>query len=586
MIKPVLMPQFGATMLTGTIVKWLKKERESIKKGEPLMEVMSDKAVLEVESFETGILRKILVPENEEVPVSQVVAYIGEETDAIPDAASDQKEQVPASVPQTAEVGQPVFQTTSAKQGRLFVSPIARKMAEENGIDLTNVQGTEPGGRIGKADVLRAIEKKKKLQQALASAGVETEKPAEFFLPKMTDNMSSGVVVGWLCKSGASVEKGQPILEIETDKATQELESPASGILTIRPGIEQGVEVPVGETLAYIAAPGVKLPMFAPFSGTGTHKDGDLAQKDAGPSAQPDGNERLRAVPIARRLARDLHIDLSLVKGTGADGLIVEKDVRVYAEAQAAPKSTESASVSTSAGTQLQAEEVEWVELTNIQRVTGQRMLQSVQNAPQFALSLSVDMIRLMEFRQTQLTRVEAATGKRLSVTSILVKVVGMVLREYPRANASFEDKRIKLHKHVNIGVAVGTQDGLVVPVIKDADRKSLVQITQELNAFQEKAERMHFSTEDLMGGTFTISNLGMFGIECFQAIINPPESAILAVGNIVKLPTGLPDGSIALRPMMKLTLSIDHRVLDGLQGAQVLSRIKEIIEQPYLLVD
>ncbi len=193
-------------------------------------------------------------------------------------------------------------------------------------------------------------------------------------------------------------------------------------------------------------------------------------------------------------------------------------------------------------------------------------------------------MTRALELRTAVLPSIEAETA-RASVTAILVRIVADALKRYPRANATFVDGRLKLHPQINIGVAVGTEEGLVVPVIHEADRKSLGEISLALKNLQEKASRMRFGPNDLSGGTFTISNLGMFGIDHFHAIINPPESAILAVGRILKMPVGMPDDSIALRPMMNLTLSIDHRSLDGMQGAKFLAMVKERLEQPYLIL-
>ncbi len=283
---------------------------------------------------------------------------------------------------------------------------------------------------------------------------------------------------------------------------------------------------------------------------------------------------------MARRVARELGIDISQVTGTGPGGRIKEEDVRSYAEALSATPApqTSEADVPSEA-------DAEWLELNSIQRLTGQRMLESVQTAPQFALTVNVDVTNLLWLREGLMERIVAETGERLSVTTLLVKIVAAALKQYPRANASFEDGRIKLHPQVNVGVAVGTDDGLVVPVIKNADQKSLVQVTQELKAFQEKAQQMRFTTEDLSGGTFTISNLGMYGIDRFNAIINPPESAILAVGRTVKTPVGMPDDTIALRPIMSLTLTIDHRSMDGVQAAKFLAEIKERIEKPYFLM-
>ena len=200
-------------------------------------------------------------------------------------------------------------------------------------------------------------------------------------------------------------------------------------------------------------------------------------------------------------------------------------------------------------------------------------MRESVVNAPQFAIDVAADMTQALWLREQINERIEAEAGAKLSVTGLLVKVVGAALKHHPRANAEFAGDHLKVHEEINVAVAVGTDDGLVVPVIKSADRKSLSEITRELAGFQEKVRTLRFTAEDLSGGTFTLSNLGMFGVDNFRAIINPPQSAILAVGRIQKTPIGLPDDTIALRPMMSLTLTVDHRCLDGVQAARLLRR-------------
>jgi pyruvate dehydrogenase E2 component (dihydrolipoamide acetyltransferase) len=211
-------------------------------------------------------------------------------------------------------------------------------------------------------------------------------------------------------------------------------------------------------------------------------------------------------------------------------------------------------------------------------------MLESAHTAPQFALTVSVDVTRALALREEKHASFEAEAGARITLTGILVKIVAGALRQYPRANASFIDGRVRLYRQINVGVAVGSPTGLVVPVIHDADTKSLAQIAVELKALQDKAERMRFAADDLTGGTFTISNLGMAGIEQFQAIINPPETAILAIGQIIRTPVGMADDTIALRPMMKMTLSVDHRSLDGVMAAAFLSLIKKGMQQPELV--
>lgn len=465
----------------------------------------------------------------------------------------------------------------------------------------------------------------------------------EVFLPKMSDHMEAGVIIGWLAKDGDRVERGQPILELETDKAAVELEAPESGILKgLRLGVDAGANVPVGETIAFIAAtPDEVVPTLPPLGGAAPIAELQVAadQRSAPEvEAPPEDGGPVRAVPAVRRIARELGVDLQKVKGSGPGGRVLEADVRTYLEAQkqAAPAPqpipqpipTEAVSVSpiarrmaeelgvdlaqvkpsalgritkedirayaesiekaASVGTGLTLpilESIEWLDLTRAQLMTGQRMVESVHTAPQFALTTCVDMTRALELREAVLANIEAETGARLSVTGILVKIVATALKRYPRANASFVDGRLQLHPQVNVGVAVGTDEGLVVPVIHDADQKSLAEITRELSEYQEKARRMRFGQNDLNGGTFTISNLGMFGIDHFHAIINPPESAILAVGRIVKTPVGMPDDSIALCPMMNMTLSIDHRSLDGMLGAKFLALVKERLEQPYLIL-
>jgi pyruvate dehydrogenase E2 component (dihydrolipoamide acetyltransferase) len=312
-------------------------------------------------------------------------------------------------------------------------------------------------------------------------------------------------------------------------------------------------------------------------------KDAEPILKDAEP---------VRASPVARRMARELDVDLAQVKGTGPGGRIREEDIRAFAEAQRTATSEEAASAqrnrydATPAPPQVRATlDATTLDLSPFQRVTGQRMLESVQTAPQFALTIQVDMTNALWLREALMARSVAETGERLSVTAMLVKIVAVALKSYPRANASFENGRVKLHPQVNVGVAVGTEGGLVVPVVKEADGKSLIQITQELKVFQEKAEHMRFTSEDLAEGTFTISNLGMYGIDRFNAILNPPQSAILAVGRVIKTPVAMPDDTIALRPMMSLTLTVDHRSMDGIQGASFLAEVKERIEKPYFLL-
>jgi len=510
----------------------------------------------------------------------------------------------------------------------------------------------------------------------------------EVFIHKMSEHMEFGTLVRWLVAEGERVERRQVIMEVETDKVVAELEAPASGILKgIRSGAVEGAQIPVGEVIAFIAEPDEAVPTLPPFgpapvipsaapvipsaapvipsaapvipsaapvipsatpvipSANGCTHPRNLSPPAAPGVPAPAEVEAgpLRATPVARRIARELGVDLARVKGSGPGGRIREEDVRTWASSHTpptgvgglpevgaseaptagggavtaapgawagshtpptgvgglpggseAPTATSEAptagggAVTAAPGVRFLASLGMTVELTSIQRVTGQRMLESVQSAPQFSLTSDADVTNLLWLREALMDRILAETGERLSITALLVRIVGTALRHHPRANASFEDGRVRLHPQINVGVAVGTDDGLLVPVIKEADQKSLVQIAQELKTFQDKARpdvlirHMRFSLEDLAGGTFTLSNLGMYGVDRFNAIVNPPQSAILAVGRVIKTPIGLPDDVVALRPIMSLTLTVDHRTLDGVQGARFLGEVKERIEKPY----
>jgi pyruvate dehydrogenase E2 component (dihydrolipoamide acetyltransferase) len=446
----------------------------------------------------------------------------------------------------------------------------------------------------------------------------------EVFMPKMSDHMEVGEIIRWLVQEGDQVEQGQVIMEVMTDKVVADLEASASGVLKgIREGAVEGAIVPVGETFAFIAEPDEDVPNLPPLAPSESKETPEEAPPPptSAPSVaeEPAKPGRVRATPVARRLAKELGVDLSQVAGTGPGGRIKDEDVRAFAEAQKAtppdkPTAVKASPVArrvarelgidltqvsgTGPGGRIKEEDVRafaeaqpaegdtgWLELNSIQRLTGQRMLESVQTAPQFALTVKADVTNLLWLREALMEKIVAETGERVSITALLVKIAATALKRYPRANASFEDGKIKLHPRANVGVAVGTDDGLAVPVIKDADQKSLSQVTQELTAFQEKAEQKRFTADDLSEGTFTISNLGMYGIDRFNAIVNPPESAILAVGRTIKTPTGMPDDTIALRPLISLTLTIDHRSMDGIQAAKFLAEIKEGIEKPYSLL-
>jgi pyruvate dehydrogenase E2 component (dihydrolipoamide acetyltransferase) len=410
----------------------------------------------------------------------------------------------------------------------------------------------------------------------------------EFYIHKMSEHMDSAEIVQWLVAEGEQVAAGQPIIEVMTDKFAVELEAPQAGILAaIRPGCVKGAIVPVGEPIAYIVQPGEGVPALQPFGSFGAVAEEAPASSPAtaavaAPAGDPDRVGRVRSTPVARRMAKDLGLDIERLRGSGPGGRVVEADIRAAVAARTEPPPTAPPApvpaVAGGNGFRLQ-------DLTPIQRITGERMRESVVNAPQFALEVNADATNLLWLQEALGDRIALQAGARLSLTGLLVRIVAETLLHHPLANAQYADGRIKLLDEINVGVAVGTEQGLVVPVIKGVAGKGLAAITAELAALQEKAHGLHFAAEELSGGTFTISNLGMYGIERFAAIINPPQSAILAVGAVIRKPVALANDQVAVRPRLNLALTADHRVLDGLQAARFLSDLKHKVEKPYFVI-
>lgn len=350
-------------------------------------------------------------------------------------------------------------------------------------------------------------------------------------MPRLSVTMKDGIVVQWLKEEGDTVREGEPLMAIETEKVSYEIEAPTSGVLR-KILAKEGDIVPVAEAVAIITAPGEEVP-----------------EVEAPPVKL---RERIIASPAAKRLAREHAIDLADVKGTGPGGRIVEADVRrLVAEAEAVP----------------QVREV--IPLAGIRRVTAERLSKSTQTAAHCTITMEVDMSNAVKLRE----RV------RVSYTDLLVKAVAEALAEHPIMNSSLGVGGIRVFDDINVGVAVDTEKGLVVPVIRNADRKSLKEIASTLRRLVERAREGRLTSEDMAGGTFTLTNLGMFGVDVFTPIINPPETAILGVGRIVERPVVM-GNEVTIRPMMQMSLSFDHRVVDGAPASRFLRRVKEILEE------
>jgi pyruvate dehydrogenase E2 component (dihydrolipoamide acetyltransferase) len=404
----------------------------------------------------------------------------------------------------------------------------------------------------------------------------------QVILPRLGQGMESGTIVRWLKSEGEAVEKGEPLFELDTDKVTQEVEAEASGVL-LKIAVAEG-EVPVGETVAFIGSEGEDVPDTPAAESTPASPEAEpepasntvlQAEEEAQREAEPataSGNGRIKASPLARRLARERGIDLASLRGTGPDGRIVAEDVeRGEARAPNVPSDTV-----------LQASfapgEVERVELTNIRKTIARRLTEAWQ-IPVFQLQASADMTRA-DALVAKLR--ERDPGVRVTVTDVLTKVSARALMRHREVNAEWTDDAILLHPSANVGIAVAAPQGLLVPVVPNAERLSLAEIATVRADLVGRARDNKLRAEDLEGGTFTISNLGMYAVENFTAVLNPPQAAIVAVGATEERVVPL-DGELVVRPMLTLTATFDHRAVDGAPAAAFLQTLKESLEDPGL---
>ncbi|MEU4710224.1 dihydrolipoamide acetyltransferase family protein [Nocardia salmonicida] len=412
----------------------------------------------------------------------------------------------------------------------------------------------------------------------------------EIVMPRLSDTMEDGVVSAWLKQVGDQITRGEIVAEIETDKALMELEAYDDGVLE-KILAEPGVRVPIGEPIAIVGDGTASTAAPAdPTSGTVS------ASTAPAPAAapQPGAHAGLRRTgvvkssPLARKIAREMRVDIDAVVGTGPGGRITRRDVEaahsaVTAEPADATTSSPETSVAAVQPDPLSGE-FEEVALTNIQRVSAIRLTESKQQAPHFYLTSAIDVTELFAFRAQINATLDAAGESKVSVNDLLVKAVAVALRKDGAVNVSFAGDKLLRHKGIHLGVAVATPAGLLVPVIRDADRKSVSEIATESRDKATRARDRKLRVEEMSGGTFTISNLGMFGIEQFTAVINSPESAILAVGAAAD-ELRLDGEKVVARKILRVTLSADHRAIDGAVAAQFLANLKVLLESPLRIV-
>jgi pyruvate dehydrogenase E2 component (dihydrolipoamide acetyltransferase) len=394
--------------------------------------------------------------------------------------------------------------------------------------------------------------------------------------------MESGTIVRWLKSEGDAVEKGEPLFELDTDKVTQEVEAEASGVL-LKIVVPEG-EVPVGTAVAYVGEAGEEVPAQAVASvgqaGTGTDRPQEetppqeVPVPQVAPATTTTNGGRVKASPLARRIARERGIDLASLSGTGPEGRIVAEDIEraTVAPAQAPPAAAPAAAAPAARG------EVERVELSSLRKTIARRLTEAW-TVPVFQISMSADMTKTQELRALL---VERFPDERPTVTDVLTRVCAIALMRHRAVNATFAEDAIELHPVANVGLAVATDRGLVVPVIAGAESRTVAEIAAARADLVGRSRDAKLTAADLEGGTFTISNLGMYGVEQFIAVLNPPQAAILAVGAIEDRPV-VRDGEVVVRPMMTMTLTCDHRTIDGATAADFLRTVKDFLEEPGL---
>lgn len=540
------MPRLSDTMEEGTVAKWLKQVGDKIAEGDILAEIETDKATMEFESFNEGTLLYIGIQEGDTAPVDALLAIIGEEGEDISGLLD------PSSAPkeEKSEKTDPKPSTDEVKESKGSTGTVA------------------------------------------IPEGVEIVK-----MPRLSDTMEEGTVASWLKKVGDQVEEGDILAEIETDKATMEFESFYSGTL-LHIGIQEGESAPVDTVLAVIGPKGTDVNAVlaggsstsAKEAGTETEKSipkPEVSEEPVSVAAQ-DG-QRIFASPLAKRLAQEKGIDLSAIKGSGDQGRIIRKDIEEYRPTQeSAAKAVEvgekPATAKTAAPTPVYLpvgeEAVEEVKNSQMRKIIAKRLAESKYSAPHYYLTIEVDMDNAKASREY----INQLPDTKISFNDMVVKACAVALKKHPQVNTTWNNETTRINHHVHIGVAVAVEDGLMVPVLKFADQMSLTQIGASVRDLAGKARNKKISPAEMEGSTFTVSNLGMFGISEFTSIINQPNSAILSVGAIEEKPV-VKNGQIVIGSVMKVTLACDHRTVDGATGAQFLQTLRAFLENPVTML-
>lgn len=534
MAEIVKMPKLSDTMTEGVVAKWHKKVGDKVKNGEILADIETDKATMEFESFFDGELLHVGVEEGKAVPIDALLAIIGKKGEDISG----------------------LINQTSSNGG------VQAKSNEIKKETTTSANGTAKAPEIpATVNIIR--------------------------MPKLSDTMTEGVVAKWHKKVGDMVKNGELLADIETDKATMEFESFYDGKL-LYTGVQEGQAAAIDSILAIVGKGGEDIQAIIDWEKSG-QKSGDITKTEVEKttslpkqtvaetkSSASHSGDRIIASPLAKMLAKEKGIDLSKVSGSGDNGRIIKKDIESYT-----PGSTQVAGKATTQTNYVIGQESFHEEAVSQMRKTiARRLTESKNGAPHFYLTMEIDMDNCIAAR----TAMNQVSEAKISYNDIVIKACAAALRKHPKVNASWMGDKIRFNHHIHIGMAVALEDGLVVPVIRFADNKSLSQISSDAKSLGKMAKEKKLQPADWEGNTFTVSNLGMFGIDEFTSIINSPEACILAVGGIKAVPV-VKNGQIVPGNIMKITLSCDHRVVDGATGAAFLQTLKAFLENPVTIL-
>lgn len=550
MAEVILMPRLSDTMTEGVIAAWHKKVGDTVKKGDLLAEVETDKATMELESYKDGVLLHIGADKGAKLQVNDLLAIIGK-------AGEDISSLLNSATPAAAPAASATSTDSKAPQETAAPTPATTPSAHAT-LDLSKIEEV-------------------------------------VLMPRLSDTMEAGVIASWNKQVGDTVKKGEVLAEIETDKATMELESYKNGTL-LYIGAQQGEKIPVNGLLCIIGEKGkvdvdaivaastsqplTAAPVATPAATSST------ATAVAAPAmatvvseALPASNGRIIASPLAKKIAQEKGVDLRQLKGSGDGGRIIKSDIDRFQPGSASAPAAATAPAALPVFTGQTTEGYTDIPNSQMRGVIAKRLAESKFTAPHFYLKMEVNMDNAISAR----TQLNEFSPVKVSFNDMIVKAVSLALREHPAVNASWMGDKIRRYQHVHIGVAVAIEDGLIVPVIRFADQKTLPQIAAETKELASKAKNKKLQPNEFTGNTFTISNLGMMDIDEFTAIINPPDSCIMAVGRISEKIIRKGDGFAATQ-VMKLTLSCDHRSVDGATGAAFLQTVKRFLENPVRL--